>query len=198
MDPFEFPFINNWLIILIFLLEGVPLVYTLSPLSVFEKYFKDDNNNSIIIHEIDNAMISGVEALFDDLLCATQKFNDFKKHVSENIKFVERSRFDEINSKAEAIKISETKLKYGLKNKLIEIRSGISSSIQDVVDNFFKSDCSPRQIVDFIEDNNWLITRFGQITRDQAKGMWRDFKIRYSNLRIFELTVQLNFIRSFS
>ncbi len=56
--------------------------------------------------------------------------------------------------------------------------------------DFVKSDYSPKEIVDFIEAHNWLITRFGQISKDQAKGMWRNFKIRYSNLRIFELIIE--------
>jgi len=191
MDLFEFSFINYWLIILIFLLEGVPLVYTLSPLSVFEKYIKLINKGATeLIQEIDKTTISLVETTFDELLCATQKFNDFKKQVSANDKFVEKSRLEDIYKKAQAIKMSEVDFKERLKNKLKEIRSGISSSIQDVVDNFIKSECSPRQIENFIEAHNWLITRFGQISRDKAKGMWTDFKMEFSNLRIFELIVE--------
>jgi len=165
-------------------------VYTLSPLSVFQKYFTLNNNVSILINEIDKTTISLVETIFDELLCATQKFNDFKKHVSANDKFVDKELLDEINKKAQAIKLSEVNFKEELKTKLKEIRLGKSSSIQDVVDNFVKSDYSPKEIVDFIEAHNWLITRFGQISKDQAKGMWRNFKIRYSNLRIFELIIE--------
>jgi len=164
-------------------------VYTLSPLSKLRKHIKPYEDFSKLTYEIDKATISKIEATFDKLLFATQKFNDFSKYFEGNDKFVKKSQWDEIYSKAQAIKISEATFKDRLKTKLKEKRSGkfswYTSSIQDVVDNFIKCECSPKKILDFIEAHNWLITRFGQISRDQAKGMIRDFIIRYIFKLIF-------------
>jgi len=96
------------------------------------------------------------------------------KHVKANKQFVKKSQWNEIYLKSQAIKLSEVNFKESLKANLKDIRMGGASSIQDVVDNFDKSECSPEKILDFIEAHDWLIIHFEQISRDQYKGMWRD------------------------
>jgi len=159
-------------------------VYTLSPLSVFKDFIKLTNNASLLIKEIDSAVIRLVETTFDDLLGATQKFNDFMERVEANKTFIKESQWDIIHSKAQAIKRSEVAFRDGLKTKLKEIRNGRDFSIQDVVDDFVKSECSPRRIDEFMDAHNWLIARFGQISKDKAKGMWREWILFLYGIRI--------------
>ena len=146
--------------------KGSPLEYTLSPLRRFEKFIKRDKDVNQLINEIDQATLMLVETTFDELLEATQKFNDFKGQVSENEDFIEEKQLREINSKANEIRVSESMFKDSLKTKLIEVRSGkgISSNITKFINDFKGSPSSPYSLKDFIIKHSKLSTLLEQIS----------------------------------
>src|SRR5207245_551490 len=105
--------------------KGVPIEYTLYPLSELKKQFTQDITVNSMIMELSEDTILTIEQVFDDLLESKQRLNDLyndaqSDHMPDMI-------LDEINVHVKDVIIEEARFRRELAECLMNVRSGKSS-----------------------------------------------------------------------
>ncbi|RIA85230.1 hypothetical protein C1645_697960 [Glomus cerebriforme] len=130
--------------------KGVPIEYTLYPLSELMKLLDQNIIVRSIITAFDEEAVLRVEQVFDSLSESKQRLND----LSNEAQFISNHQiFNEINNYIQEVKVKEARLRSELAECLVKIRSGEGNinEFESVIRTFQKSILSKDSIIRFIQ-----------------------------------------------
>ncbi|CAG8598909.1 10130_t:CDS:2, partial [Gigaspora rosea] len=132
--------------------KGVPIEYTLYPLSELSKILSQNSSVDRMIIELSKETILRVEQIFNDLFKSKQKLNDLHNDVKSISQFISDELFDEINKHVQEVNLEEAKFRRELSQCLINIRSGKDShnKLENNIKPFQQSVLSETSIASFI------------------------------------------------
>lgn len=130
--------------------KGIPLVFTLFEIG------KLNNKLCRLVKQIEFHSINRLENELCDLTDAKQELNDFVNDINENKQLFDQVFVKKVNRMQREIEDNECSLKIKLKPVLDAIRSGKeeSSRIDEIINEFTKSEYSSTGIKFFLEQNS--------------------------------------------
>ncbi|CAG8838381.1 18701_t:CDS:2, partial [Gigaspora margarita] len=125
--------------------KGVPIEYTLYPLSELSKMLSQNSSVDRMIKELSEETILRVEQIFNDLFKSKQKLNDLHNDVKSISQFIPDELFDEISKHVQEVNLEEARFRRELSTCLINIRSetSIASFINKYKSVSMKADLLP-------------------------------------------------------
>ncbi|UZO10763.1 uncharacterized protein OCT59_002341 [Rhizophagus irregularis] len=113
--------------------KGVPIEYTLYPLSELATLLAQNVTIDSMITELSEETILSVERVFDDLSESKQKLNDLYNDAQSTSDFIMDGVFGQISDRVQEVRINEAKFRRELAECLIKVRS--DSDIFILLDN---------------------------------------------------------------
>ncbi|EXX68667.1 hypothetical protein RirG_103020 [Rhizophagus irregularis DAOM 197198w] len=104
--------------------KGVPIEYTLYPLSELATLLAQNVTIDSMITELSEETILSVERVFDDLSESKQKLNDLYNDAQSTSDFIMDGVFGQISDRVQEVRINEAKFRRELAECLIKVRSG--------------------------------------------------------------------------
>jgi GTPase SAR1 family protein len=140
--------------------KGVPIEYTLYPLSELAKLLTQDIKIDNIITELGDETILRVEQAFDDLSESKQRLNDLCIDAQSIFDLIPDEVFDKINNRVKEVRINEAKFRRELAECLVKVRSGKSniSELENKLKIFHKGVLSKNSMMEFIQQHRLVST----------------------------------------
>ncbi|RGB27693.1 hypothetical protein C1646_819606 [Rhizophagus diaphanus] len=136
--------------------KGVPIEYTLYPLSELAKLFTQDVAIDNMITELSEETILRVEQVFDGLSESKQRLNDLYNDAQSTSDFIMDEVFDQINNRVQEVSINEAKFRRELAECLVKVRSGKIdiNELEKKLKKFHKSVLSKTSMTEFLRQHH--------------------------------------------
>ncbi|KAF0530837.1 p-loop containing nucleoside triphosphate hydrolase [Gigaspora margarita] len=153
--------------------KGVPIEYTLYPLSELSKILSQNSSVDRMIKELSEETILRVDQIFNDLFKSKQKLNDLHNDVKSISQFIPDELFDEISKHVQKVNLEEAKFRSELSKCLINIRSGEDNhnKLENNIQTFQQSVLSETSIASFINKYKSVSMKADLIPILKARGM---------------------------
>ncbi|RGB34266.1 hypothetical protein C1646_787157 [Rhizophagus diaphanus] len=140
--------------------KGVPIEYTLYPLSELAKLFIQDVAIVSMITELSVEIILRVEQVFDGLSESKQKLNDLYNDAQSTSDFIMDKIFDQISNRIQEVEINEAKFRRELAECLVKVRSGKINIIEfeNKLEKFHESILSKNSMMEFFRQHRSVST----------------------------------------
>ncbi|PKY47585.1 hypothetical protein RhiirA4_522900 [Rhizophagus irregularis] len=136
--------------------KGVPIEYTLYPLSELATLLAQNVTIDSMITELSEETILSVEQVFDDLSESKQKLNDLYNDAQSTSDFIMDGVFGQISDRVQEVRINEAKFRRELAECLIKVRSGKINimELKKKLKKFHMSVLSKNSITEFIRKHH--------------------------------------------
>ncbi|CAG8803876.1 671_t:CDS:2, partial [Cetraspora pellucida] len=153
--------------------KGVPIEYTLYPLSELSKILSQNFSINRVIKDLDDDTIERVDRTFTDLFKSKQKLYDLYNDANLISHFIPDKLFNEINNFVQNVNSEETKFRRKLSECLINIRSGKKdiNKLEDMINEFQQSVLSETSITLFINKHKSISTKADLLPILKARGI---------------------------
>ncbi|CAG8588901.1 18299_t:CDS:2 [Racocetra persica] len=133
--------------------KGVPIEYSLYPLSELSKILLQNSYIDRMIIDLSEETIQRVDRIFIDLFKSKQELNDLYNDAKSIASFIPDELFDEINKHVQEVNLEETRFRRKLSECLINIRSGKDNlnELENNIKEFQQSNLSETSITSFIK-----------------------------------------------
>ncbi|CAB4492082.1 unnamed protein product [Rhizophagus irregularis] len=136
--------------------KGVPIEYTLYPLSELATLLAQNVTIDSMITELSEETILSVERVFDDLSESKQKLNDLHNDAQSTSDFIMDGVFGQISDRVQEVRINEAKFRRELAECLIKVRSGKINimELEKILKKFHMSVLSKNSMAEFINQHH--------------------------------------------
>ncbi|POG62851.1 hypothetical protein GLOIN_2v1882581 [Rhizophagus irregularis DAOM 181602=DAOM 197198] len=140
--------------------KGVPIEYTLYPLSELAKLFIQDVAIDNMITELSEETILRVEQVFDGLSESKQRLNDLYNDAQSTSNFIMDKVFAQISNRVQEVRINEANFRRELAECLVKVRSGKINIIEleNKLKKFHKSILSKNSMMEFFRQHRSVST----------------------------------------
>ncbi|CAB4418188.1 unnamed protein product [Rhizophagus irregularis] len=140
--------------------KGVPIEYTLYPLSELAKLFIQDVATDNMITELSEETILRVEQVFDGLSESKQRLNDLYNDAQSTSDFIMDKVFAQISNRVQEVRINEANFRRELAECLVKVRSGKINIIEleNKLKKFHKSILSKNSMMEFFRQHRSVST----------------------------------------
>ncbi|PKK69930.1 hypothetical protein RhiirC2_747531 [Rhizophagus irregularis] len=140
--------------------KGVPIEYTLYPLSELAKLFIQDVAIDNMITELSEETILRVDQVFDGLSESKQRLNDLYNDAQSTSDFIMDKVFAQISNRVQEVRINEENFRRELAECLVKVRSGKINIIEleNKLKKFHKSVLSKNSMMEFFRQHRSVST----------------------------------------
>ncbi|PKC59501.1 hypothetical protein RhiirA1_540444 [Rhizophagus irregularis] len=140
--------------------KGVPIEYTLYPLSELAKLFIQDVAIDNMITELNEETILRVEQVFDGVSESKQRLNDLYNDAQSTSDFIMDKVFAQISNRVQEVRINEANFRRELAECLVKVRSGKINIIEleNKLKKFHKSILSKNSMMEFFRQHRSVST----------------------------------------
>ncbi|CAG8615968.1 4350_t:CDS:1 [Ambispora gerdemannii] len=150
--------------------KGVPVEYTLLPLSELAKILNHRIAINNIITNLNEETIIRVEQLFDSLIKSKQSLNDLHESAKSISDFLPEIILNEINTYLTKVSTEEAKFRRELAESLVKVRSGKEGidKLESKLKQFENGALSKQSIIEFIDNHRLIYTKIEFISALKA------------------------------
>ncbi|CAB5380075.1 unnamed protein product [Rhizophagus irregularis] len=140
--------------------KGIPIEYTLYPLSELAKLFIQDVAIDNMITELSEETILRVDQVFDGLSESKQRLNDLYNDAQSTSDFIMDKVFAQISNRVQEVRINEENFRRELAECLVKVRSGKINIIEleNKLKKFHKSVLSKNSMMEFFRQHRSVST----------------------------------------
>ncbi|RGB27690.1 hypothetical protein C1646_657927 [Rhizophagus diaphanus] len=140
--------------------KGVPIEYTLYPLSELETLLTQNVTIGSMITELGEETILRVEQVFDGLSESKQRLNDLYNDAQTIFDLIQDEVFDQISNRVKMVRRHEAKFRRELAECLVKVRSGISNinELEKKLNQFHNSVLSKNSMTKFLRQHHSVST----------------------------------------
>ncbi|GBC10769.1 hypothetical protein RclHR1_00990002 [Rhizophagus clarus] len=174
--------------------KGVPIEYTLYPLTELAKLITQNFTFNNMKIELSKETILNLEKFFDSLSESKQRLNDLHNDARSILNLIPDKIFKEIENHVQEITLEETKFKHEFAECLFGVRSGNDNinEIERKMEIFQKSKLSGKSLMKFIDKHQLISLKAGLLKSNKVEYLDENSDIehilhQHPNKRVFIL-----------
>jgi GTPase SAR1 family protein len=181
--------------------KGVPIEYTLYPLTGLAKLITQNFTFNNAKTELSKETILKIERFFDSLSESKQRLNDLYNDAKSISYLIPEKIFDEVKNRVQEITLGEAKFKDEFAECLFGVRSGKINinELECKMEIFQESNLSTKSIMTFIDHHQLISLKANLLKSKKVEYLDENLDIekilhKYSNNHVFILIDDNNFI----
>uniref|UniRef100_A0A914DXV3 G domain-containing protein n=1 Tax=Acrobeloides nanus TaxID=290746 RepID=A0A914DXV3_9BILA len=133
--------------------KGVPISYTLLPLSALQSYLTATETIDHLLCKVDEITISVISRMFDDMERNRRLVYDIQVDFEDNSYCLPNTQIDTIRNKLIAIENCMASIRQKVRDEIVNVRSGKQniSVLNSIVEEYDNSDCSRNNVQNFLD-----------------------------------------------